>query len=81
MQLQVKLFARARDLAGHDVVDVTVTDPATIADLRLALAERFPDLVPLISSLLVAVGTQYADDATILSSGDQIACFPPVSGG
>ena len=81
MQLQVKLFARARDLVGHDVVDVTISEPATIADLRHALAERFPDLLPLISSLLVAVGTEYADDTTILSNGDQIACFPPVSGG
>jgi molybdopterin converting factor small subunit len=54
---------------------------ASVADLKRSLAERFPRFSPLVPNLLVAVGTDYADDLTILSPDDEVACFPPVSGG
>ncbi len=81
MKLDVKLFARAKDLAGADWVQLDVSDSANVGDLRNALIERFPDLSPLVPRLLVAIGTDYADDQTQLHPGAEVACFPPVSGG
>lgn len=81
MKLQVKLFARARDLAGSGVIEVELPEPATIADFRHALSTQHPKLAPLAASLLVAVGTDYAGPETILTQKSDIACFPPVSGG
>lgn len=81
MKLSVKLFARARDLAGSEQVEIDLPDPARVADLRAALGERFAELRPLVPSLLIAVGTEYADDNAPLSSNADVACFPPVSGG
>jgi molybdopterin converting factor small subunit len=81
MQLNVKLFARARDLAGSGIIAVDLPDPANVADLRHALSTQYPVLRPLISSLLVAVGTEYASNETELTAGTDVACFPPVSGG
>lgn len=81
MTLTVKLFARARDLAGSSTVTVTLPDAATVADLRCALAEQYPVLAPLTPHLLVAIGTDYAHDRTALSASADVACFPPVSGG
>ena len=81
MTLQVKLFARARDAAGKDTVTVQVSDHACVGDLRLALAEQYPGLRPLARNLLMAVESEYADDALPLDPGADIACFPPVSGG
>ena len=81
MKLSVRLFARAREMAGTDRVELDVPDSARIADLRSALAERFPEISPLVSSLLFGVGTDYADDRTPLDCETEIACFPPVSGG
>jgi molybdopterin converting factor subunit 1 len=81
MKVEVKLFARARDVAGADTVSVEVPDSAKVADLRAALALMFPELEPLVPNLLVAVDNQYADDETTLDDSTEIACFPPVSGG
>jgi molybdopterin converting factor subunit 1 len=81
MILEVKLFARAKEIAGTGSVEVELPQQARVADVRLALCERCPDLAPLISSLLIAVGTEYATDGETIDTECEIACFPPVSGG
>ncbi|QDU42276.1 molybdopterin synthase small subunit [Symmachiella dynata] len=81
MKLDVRLFAQARDLAGAEHVSVELPDSSTVADLREALAAQFPQLAPLSPNLLIAIGTDYASDETVLSPDADIACFPPVSGG
>jgi molybdopterin converting factor small subunit len=81
MRIKVRLFARARDLAGAPNVELDVPDPATVADLRRALLRSVPALEPLGKSLLVSVGSEYAGDGQLLSPGADVACFPPVSGG
>ena len=58
MKVDVKLFARARDAAGAETVSVDVPDSAKVADLRAALALKFPELESLVSTLLVAVGNE-----------------------
>ena len=79
--LSVKLFAKARDLAGSPVVQIPWSDGQTVASLKQQLSELHPALVPLVPRLLVAVNNDYAADAAIIRSTDEVACFPPVSGG
>ena len=62
-------------------VRLELAEPVSVADVRSALADQLPQLVPLARGLLIAVGTDYADDTVTLDAGDTIACFPPVSGG
>lgn len=81
MQLDVRLFARAKDLAGAESVSVDLTDGAAVSDLKVALASQYPTLEPIVAHLLVAIGTDYADDSTELNASSQVSCFPPVSGG
>lgn len=81
MKVRVRLFARARDLAGAEALDLELPVGATVRDLRCALLESRPQLAPIARSLLVAVGNDYADESAPLSESAQIACFPPVSGG
>ena len=81
MQLSIQLFARAKDLAGNAIIKVALPENATVADLRTALAKQHPQLDRLIPHLLVAIGTDYANDATRLSPTSSVSCFPPVSGG
>lgn len=79
--LTVKLFAKARDLAGCEVVEIDWTDGETVAELKRRLAEQHSKLEPLLPRLLVAINNNYATDDATLYTTDEVACFPPVSGG
>lgn len=81
MKVTVKLFARARELAGTERVELELPAHALVGDLKRSLAARFPAVLPLLPQLLVALGTEYADDRTALMPDVEVACFPPVSGG
>jgi molybdopterin converting factor subunit 1 len=79
--MRVLLFARARDLAGADVLDVSLTSGATVRDLRRQLGLQCPRLSALIDRCAIAVNNEYADDATPLAVNAEVALVPPVSGG
>ena len=81
MKIDVQLFAAAREAAGDSVVSLYLSDTANVAELRRELTCAVPALAPLAASLLVAVNNQYADDTIQLQDSDEVACFPPVSGG
>jgi len=81
MQLSIKLYARARDLAGAPLVNIELPQEASVAQLRAAIAQQHPALAKIVPSLLVAIGTDYATDSTMLSDASVVSCFPPVSGG
>ncbi|HEY7311660.1 MAG TPA: MoaD/ThiS family protein [Gemmataceae bacterium] len=81
MILQVRLFARARDLAGADMVRVELSEAATVADLRRRLAADYPALAGLLARSALAVESDFAEDSRVLSANDEIALLPPVSGG
>ena len=81
MTLTVRLFARARDLAGADRVAVELSAGASVADLRRRLATSHPKLADLIDRCAVAVDAEFADDDRVLTEEDEIALLPPVSGG
>jgi molybdopterin converting factor subunit 1 len=81
MTVRVRLFARARDLAGADAVAVTLSPGATVGDLRRRLAADHPALAGLLSRCAVAVADEFAEDSLPLSAGAEVALLPPVSGG
>ena len=81
MKTVVKLFARARDLAEAVAIELDLPDSATAADLRAALGQQFPALQPILPSLLIAVGNDYAAPTTRVAGRSDLAVFPPVSGG
>ncbi|MCC7420493.1 MAG: MoaD/ThiS family protein [Planctomycetaceae bacterium] len=81
MKIAVKLFARARDLAGTESMTVDIPAEGTVASLRGAMREVCPALAPLTPHLFVAINAQYAGDTVTIRPSDEVACFPPVSGG
>lgn len=81
MKVAVRLFAAGRELAGAAECVVDVAGAATVADVRLALGKHCPALAPLVGRSLMAVNAEYADDATPVAAGDEVALIPPVSGG
>ena len=81
VSIRARVCADALEAAGADRVTVALPPRARVGDLRAALAADYPTLAPLAPNLLVAVGTEYADDRSLLSPDLEVACFPPVSGG
>lgn len=81
MIIDVQLFARARELAGGSPLRVELPERATVADLRRALVQAAPELDRITRSLFIAIGGEYAQDSTPIPIGQEVACFPPVSGG
>jgi molybdopterin converting factor subunit 1 len=81
VRVTLRLFALARERAGRPEVELELPETATAADLRQALALACPALAEIVPSLLIAVDSEYADDAHRLSPGAELAAFPPVSGG
>lgn len=81
MEVEIRLFASLKDRAGGERVAVTVEEPATVETLRQALADAYPALAPALSTALVAVNQDFAFAQTPVQEGDEVALFPPVSGG
>lgn len=81
MILTVRLFARARDLAGCDLLKVEVSAGATVADLRNAISAQVPALGPLLAVSAIAVNHDFATESQPLVESDEVAIIPPVSGG
>jgi molybdopterin converting factor subunit 1 len=81
MRVTVRLFARARDLAGAEQLQIELTEPATVGQLKQRLQDHCPQLRQLLPQLHVAVGTEYATNETLLVESADVACFPSVSGG
>jgi molybdopterin converting factor subunit 1 len=81
MNVQIRLFARAREIAGAEVVTVRVQEGATVKMIREQLALDFPALANLLVRCALAVDGEFADDAQLVPARAEIAVLPPVSGG
>ena len=80
MNLQIRAFGIARDIAGGRIFEVEMPAGATVGDLKNFLLKKYPAFESL-SSLLIAVNAEYGSDEHILAEQDEIALIPPVSGG
>lgn len=81
MQVKIKLFARMRELVGAGSLEWRLADQATVNDLIQSLQQEFPKLTELSSRAVVSVNQEFADPDTPLADSDEVAFFPPVSGG
>ena len=77
MSITVKFFASLRETLNRDVCSVDPADAHTAADAwRLATdGSEFPD------NTLIAINMDYANLEHPVSDGDEVAFFPPVTGG
>jgi molybdopterin converting factor subunit 1 len=79
--VRILFFGGARDATSASEVDLHVPVAATVKEVFERLIQRFPDLQRFGRSLLFAVNREYAGPDVELKTNDEIAIFPPVSGG
>jgi molybdopterin converting factor small subunit len=81
VRIPVALFARYREATGRGRVEVEVDEGATVEDVWTALATAHPVLTRYRPHTLFAIGTDYVEADRPVRPGEEVACFPPVSGG
>lgn len=82
MQIRILLFATLKDLAGKNRLTLTLPDTnTTVADVRQALIAQFPPMEANVLVALAAVNEEFAFPGDVVKEGDEVAFFPPVSGG
>lgn len=81
MKISILFFATLKDRAQTSHTDLTLSGLATITDLKTELGNRFPALVPALPTALVSRNHEFAFPEDRLADGDEVALFPPVSGG
>ena len=81
IKVRVLFFGAARDAVGQEQIEVELESPINADGARAKLLSDHPSLQRFGKSLLFAVNQQYAQSDREISEGDELAVFPPVSGG
>ncbi len=77
MSIRVRYFASLKESLGCDGVELPCSESLTAHQVWCQATGQ----VTLPDNILVAVNMTYADQKTVISDGDEIAFFPPVTGG
>lgn len=81
MELEIRLYASLKDRAGQNRVTVTLPDNSTVAELQTVLAAAYPQISAGLATAIVSVNRAFAAAETVIQPDDEVAIFPPVSGG
>ncbi len=81
MEFSIRLFATLKDKAGKGRISINLDVPTTVDALLDTLAAAHPELEIGLETAIIAVNRNFAEGDTPIEAGDEIAIFPPVSGG
>ena len=75
------MFAGHRERTGKTEIELGLPEGATVGDLADEVYRLYPGIAADPERLVVAVNQEYRDHTSLLSSSDEVALIPPVSGG
>jgi len=83
--IQIRYFARYREMLGCEQEDFDLSEPAlTVETLMSFLAARddpWSDVFNGQQRILTAINQDMVDRDAVIKDGDEVAFFPPVTGG
>ena len=74
-------FATLKDIVGSRELRLDVPQGITVADLWAQLERSYPRMKDYRAIVLTALNEEYVNKDTVIGEGDEVALFPPVSGG
>src|SRR5713226_10174760 len=81
IHVRVLFFGAARDAAGREELELSLSSRSNVASALAELLATHPALQRFGNSLLLAVNQEYALPDREISDGDELAVLPQVSGG
>ncbi|RKZ36939.1 MAG: molybdopterin converting factor subunit 1 [Gammaproteobacteria bacterium] len=77
MTITVKFFASLREQVGKSEVQIESSDSLTVEQVWTKVCDN----APLPVHILMAVNKEYSKPDVLVQAGDEVAFFPPVTGG
>ena len=77
MTIQVRFFASLREQMGRELEELSATQASTVAEVWAVVAKG----EPMPANILCAINMEYSDPSASVRDGDEVAFFPPVTGG
>ena len=81
--MKIKYFAWIKDITNLEEEEINLNEAKNLDELKTYIIQKYPDLKKhMIKEILrFAINQEYAVNNTNLNEEDEIAIFPPVSGG
>jgi len=79
--IAILMFALAKEKSGRDSIEILLSLPTIVRELKEKMTIDYPHLAPLIAISRIAVNRSFATDEQTISGEEEIALIPPVSGG
>ena len=80
--INIRFFAILREQLGVDSLHYEYTNEQTVADIKQKLIEQGEPWTMLADEdVLIAVNKTLSSETIAINDGDEIAFFPPVTGG
>ena len=80
-KIKVRLFANLREVVGEREITITVPSGVTVSYLNNAILMKYPQLKSFGNKFVTSVNCKVTAGDTVITSSDEIALLPPVSGG
>lgn len=81
--INIIFFSKYRESFGASALSLPSANLGTIGDLMVRLKQDYPGTATIFADprILVAINQQLADIGSTVADGDEVAFFPPVTGG
>jgi molybdopterin synthase catalytic subunit len=81
MRVRVLFFGKLKDIVGKAEEQAELSEGARVEDVFERYGRSFPELAKFRPSVVASVNQEFSEWRATLSSGDEVAFLPPVSGG
>ncbi|MYI84061.1 MAG: MoaD/ThiS family protein [Rhodothermaceae bacterium] len=78
---QIQLYSVLRSKLATASVNLEAHDGVTAGEVMDSICDHYPLMAPYRNIMRLAINQEYASEARIIHSGDELALITPVSGG